>query len=57
MDGLDGTSEGTEDTTMSVQIQEERRPIRTMSFVTKSSSVGTHNGHGDRWESSHLSLE
>ena len=57
MDGLDGISEGTEDTTMIVQIQEERRPIRTMSFVTKSSSVGTHNGHGDRWESSHLSLE
>ena len=44
MDGIDGTREDTEDTTiLSVQIEEVKCPIRTLSFVTKLSPVDTHN--------------
>ncbi len=44
MVGSDGdTVEGTEDTTMLLQIEEEKCAIRTMSFVTKSSPVHTVN--------------
>ena len=34
MDGSDGTREDTEDTTMLVQIEEVKRVIRALSFVT-----------------------
>ncbi len=43
-------SDGTrEDTTVSVQIEEFKRAIRALSFVTKLSPVREHNGHGDGW--------
>ena len=43
-------SDGThEDTTMLVQIEEVKRDIRVLLFVTKLSPVRTHNGHGDGW--------
>ena len=42
----DGTSE---DTTESVQIEEVKRSIRDLPFVTKLSPVRAHNGHGDGW--------
>ena len=49
MDGSDGTREDTEDTTMLVQIEEVKRGIRTLPFVTKLSPVRAHNGHGAGW--------
>jgi hypothetical protein len=56
MDFLEKTSEreeindGTrEDTTASVQIEELKRAIRALPFVTKLSPVRVHNGHGDGW--------
>jgi hypothetical protein len=42
MDGSEGTHEDTEDTTMLVQIEEVKRTIRVMPFVTKLSSVDVH---------------
>jgi hypothetical protein len=47
MDGSDGTRKDTEDTTTFVQIEEVNRTIRSMLFVTKLSSVGGRNSHGD----------
>jgi hypothetical protein len=38
-----------EDTTVSVQIEEIKRDIRTVPFVTKLSPVRAHEGHGDGW--------
>ena len=41
-------SDGTRwDTTTSVQIEELKRAIRALPFVTKLSPVRAHNGHGD----------
>ena len=40
---IDGTRE---DTTILVQIEEVKRVIRTLPFVTKLSPVRGHNGHG-----------
>ena len=37
---------------MLVQIEEVNRTIRALSFVTKLSPVGTHNGHGAGWGAS-----
>ncbi len=46
-------SDGTrEDTTILVQIEEVKCTIRTLSFVTKLSPVGTHNSYGDGWGTS-----
>ena len=43
-------SDGTRgDTTTSVQIEELKRAIRALPFVTKLSPVRAHNGHGDGW--------
>ncbi len=43
-------SDGTrEDTTMLVQIEEVKRVIRAIPFVTKLSPVCTHKGHGAGW--------
>jgi hypothetical protein len=43
-------SDGTrEDTTASVQIEELKRAIRALPFVTKLSPVRAHNGHVDGW--------
>jgi hypothetical protein len=43
---MDGTRKDTEDTTL-VQSEEDMiRTIRTLSFVTKLSSVGARNSHG-----------
>ena len=42
--------EGTrEDTTGSVQIEEFKRAILALPFVTKLSPVRSHNDHGDGW--------
>jgi hypothetical protein len=49
MDGSDGTRQDTEDTTF-VQIKEVIRVIRTLSFVTKLSSVGVRNSHGHGYQ-------
>jgi hypothetical protein len=38
-----------EDTTVSVQIEEIKRAIRTLPFVTKLSPVRANKGHGDGW--------
>ena len=46
MDGNDGTREESEDSTMIVQMEEVRRVIRVMSFVTKLSPLGAYNRHG-----------
>jgi hypothetical protein len=43
---IDGTRE---DTTILVQIEEVKRVIRTLPFVTKLSPVRGHNGHGAGW--------
>jgi hypothetical protein len=43
----DGTRE---DTTVSVQIEELKRAILALPFVTKLTPVRAHNGHGDGWE-------
>ncbi len=37
------------DTTMIVQIEEVKRAIRLLPFVTKLSPVRSHNGHGTGW--------
>jgi hypothetical protein len=50
MDGIDGTRKDTEDTTRLVQIEEVKRDIRVLPFVTKLSSVGGRNSHGDGYE-------
>ena len=43
-------SDGTrEDTTVSVQIEEIKRAIRALPFVTKLSPVRAHKGHGAGW--------
>jgi hypothetical protein len=43
-------SDGTrEDTMVSVQIEEIKRAIRVLPFVTKLSPVHTHEGHGAEW--------
>ena len=47
MDGSDGTRKDTEDTTTLVQIEEVKRAIRALLFVTKLSPVGGRNSHGD----------
>jgi hypothetical protein len=47
MDGSDGTHKDTEDTTTIVQIEEVKRAIRVLLFVTKLSPVGGPNSHGD----------
>jgi hypothetical protein len=47
MDGSDGTRKDTEDTTTIVQIEEVKRVIRALMFVTKLSPVGGRNSHGD----------
>ena len=49
MDGSDGIRE---DTTMLVQIEDGKSAIRVLSFVTKLSPVGVHNGHGAGWGAS-----
>ena len=48
MDGNEGTREGSEDTTMSVQMEEEIHVIRVLFFVSKLSPVGVYNRHGQR---------
>jgi hypothetical protein len=50
MDANDRIPVGSEDTTMLVQMEEEIRVIRAMSFVTKLSPVGAHNRHGQGWQ-------
>jgi hypothetical protein len=47
MDGSDGTRKDTEDNTTIVQIEEVKRAIRALLFVTKLSPVGGRNSHGD----------
>jgi hypothetical protein len=47
VDGSDGTRKDTEDITTLVQIEEVKRAIRALLFVTKSSPVGGRNSHGD----------
>ena len=47
MDGSDGTRKDTEDTATLVQIEEVKRAIRALLFVTKLSPVGGRNSHGD----------
>jgi hypothetical protein len=47
MDESDGTCKDTEDTTTLVQIEEVKRAIRSLLFVTKLSPVGGRNSHGD----------
>ncbi len=43
-------SDGTrEETTVSVQIEELKRSVRALPFMTKLSPVRAHNGHGDGW--------
>ena len=46
MDGNDGTREESEHSTMLVQMEEVMCVIRAMTFVTKLSSLGVHNRHG-----------
>ena len=49
MDGRDGTREDTEDTTMLVQIEEVKRTIRALPFVTKLSPVDAHKDKAAGW--------
>jgi hypothetical protein len=49
MDGSDGNREDTEDTTMIVQIEEVKRTIRVLSFVTKLSPVDAHKDKVAGW--------
>ena len=52
MDANDGIPEGSEDTTMLVQMEKEIRVIWAMSFVTKLLPVGAHNRQGQGWQAS-----
>ena len=49
MDGSDRTREDTEDTTMLVQIEEVKRTIRALPFVTKLSPVDAHKDKAAGW--------
>jgi hypothetical protein len=48
MDGSDGTHEDTQDTTRLVQIEEVKRAIRALPFVTKLSDSFVTNGSAGR---------
>ena len=50
MEGNDGTREESEDSTMIVQMEEVMCVVRVMPFVTKLSSLGVHNRHGQGWQ-------
>ena len=49
LESVSGQCEGTVDTTISVQMEEENRAIQTMTFVTKLSRVVVLNSHGDEF--------
>jgi hypothetical protein len=49
MDGSDGTHEDTQDTTRLVQIEEVKRAIRALPFVTKLSPVDAHKDKTAGW--------
>jgi hypothetical protein len=50
MDGRDGTREDTQDTTRLVEIEELKRTIRALLFVTKLSRADSHKDKADGWE-------
>ena len=49
MDGSDGTREDTQDTTRLVEIEELKRAIRALLFVTKLSQVDEHKDKAAGW--------
>ena len=49
MDGRDGTGESTQDTTRLAEIEELKRAIRALLFVTKLSWVDAHKDKTDGW--------
>jgi hypothetical protein len=49
MDRRDGTHEDTQDTTRLVEIEEVKRAIRTLLFVTKVSPVDAHKDKAAGW--------
>ena len=49
MEGRDGTREDTQDTTRLVEIEEVKRVIRALLFVTKLSLVDTHKDKAAGW--------
>ena len=49
MDGRDGTREDTQDTTRLVEIEEVKRAIRALLFVTKLSRVDAHKDKAAGW--------
>ncbi len=49
MDGRDGTREDTQDTTRLVEIEEVKRAIRELLFVTKLSPVDAHKDKVTGW--------
>ena len=53
MDGRDGTREDTQDTTRIVEIEELKRAIRALLFVTKLSRVDAHKDKTAGWGASH----
>ncbi len=49
MDGRDGTREDTQDTTRLVEIEELKRAIQALLFVTKLSRVDAHKDKAAGW--------
>ncbi len=49
MDGRDGTGESTQDTTRLAEIEELKRAIRALLFVTKLSRVDAHKDKAAGW--------